>query len=106
MLEGDLLAAFVIHPDTFIALFFLTVARILPIVAMAPFFGAKLMPIPARMAFTICLFAILLPFLIIRTSAPLEWGALLIAYAAKEVVIGFLIGFLVTVPFMIVQMAG
>lgn len=106
MLEGEYFSAFMANPDYFVALFFLTVARILPIVAIVPFFGAKLMPAPARVAFTVCLFTILLPFLVTKTSVPLEWNYLLIAYAAKEALIGFILGFLVTIPFMIVQMSG
>lgn len=106
MLETQYLVSLVGNLSSFVSLFFLTVARLLPIIALAPFFGAKLMPIPARMALTVCLFAILLPFLVSTLTTPLQWGPHLIALALKELVIGLFMGFLVTVPFMIVQMSG
>lgn len=96
---------FLEHPDYFGSLFFLTLARLLPIIALAPFFGAKLMPMPARVGFAIALFAILFPFLVSKT-APIPWSTLLIGYALKELLVGFLIGFLITIPFNIAQMAG
>jgi type III secretion protein T len=93
------------NPEYFFSLLFLTVARVLPIVAMAPFFGAKVMPIPARMGFCLCLFAILLPF-IITEAAPIPWNSMLIIYVLKELLIGFIMGFLVMIPFNIIQMTG
>lgn len=84
---------------------FLTLSRVVPIVAIAPFFGAKLMPMPARIGFSICLFAILFPLIVSQTPL-IPWSTELIIYCLKEIAIGFLLGFLVTVPFYIIQMTG
>ncbi|MEI6531557.1 MAG: flagellar biosynthetic protein FliR [Chlamydiota bacterium] len=92
-------------PEHLISLFFLGLARILPVVVLAPFFGARLMPAPARVAFSIALFLILLPGLLI-TVPPLDWSPGLISYFIKETAVGFFIGFLVTIPFNIAQMSG
>lgn len=92
-------------PEHLVGLFFLAMARIFPVIVMAPFFGARLMPAPARVGFSIALFFILMPGLLMKTPE-LAWNIDLIAYAMKELAIGFLIGFLTTVPFTIAQMAG
>ncbi len=96
---------FIAEHEYFYSFLFLTLARVLPIITMAPFFGAKLMPGPARVGFAICLFAILLPLIVSKTN-PIPWSPIVIVYGLKEMAIGFLLGFLVTVPFYIVQMAG
>lgn len=93
-------------PGYLAALFFLTLCRLLPIIALAPFFGAKLMPVPARVALGICLFAIFLPHLMLITTPALNWTPALIGYAFKEIAIGFLLGFLISMPFNVAQMAG
>lgn len=92
-------------PEHLVGLFFLGLCRILPVVVLAPFFGARLMPAPARVAFSISLFFILFPSLLITTPV-LSWSPALIGYALKEIGIGFLIGFLITLPFTVAQMAG
>lgn len=92
-------------PEHLVSLFFLGLARILPVVVLAPFFGARLMPAPARVGFSIALFFILMPSLLVTVS-PLPWSPEVIAYAIKETAVGFLIGFLATVPFTIAQMSG
>ncbi len=92
-------------PDHIVALFFLTLCRLVPIVSMAPFFGARVMPAPARIAFSVCLFFILLPHLLFTTPL-LTWSPAVIFLACKEVMVGYLIGFLVSVPFQIAQMSG
>lgn len=92
-------------PEHLVSLFFLGLARILPIVVLAPFFGARLMPAPARVGFSIALFFIIMPSLLMTVS-PLPWSPAIIGYAIKETAVGFFIGFLITIPFTVAQMAG
>lgn len=59
-----------------------------------------------RMGFALALLAIFLPqnLMVVTHDFGLNWAFL--GYFAKEVVIGFGLGFLATVPFVIAQMAG
>ncbi|MBJ7448903.1 MAG: flagellar biosynthetic protein FliR [Parachlamydiales bacterium] len=100
------LVAIAAKPLYFVSLFFLTLARIMPIVAMAPFFGAKVMPVRAKVGLSIALAAIFMPFLMHITKVELTFDSTLVAFAFKEIIIGFILGFLSTVPFSIAQMAG
>ena len=92
-------------PEHIVGLFFLGIARILPIIALAPFFGARVLPQPARIAFAASLFLIVIPSLLMKMPM-LAWNTTLIAYAFKEMMIGLFLAFLVTVPFSIAQMSG
>lgn len=94
------------YPTIIIPLFFLFLARILPIIALAPFFGGRVLPHPVKMALAISLFAIFLPLLITTTTTPLAFNILSLAYFIKEIFIGYLLGFLISMPFNIVQSAG
>jgi type III secretion protein T len=93
-------------PATILSLFFLTLARIIPIMVLAPFFGAKNVPRVIRFMFSISLVAIFLPqnMMLIQTNIP--YGGLFIALFLKELIIGIVLGFLATIPFFIAQMAG
>lgn len=90
----------------FLSLMFLFMGRILPIIMLVPFFGGKVLPRPAKVAFSISLFAIFLPQLIAETKAPLEFNLILVNYLGKEVFVGVLLGFFLSIPFIIVQSAG
>ncbi|MDR3624655.1 MAG: flagellar biosynthetic protein FliR [Chlamydiales bacterium] len=106
MADASYAELFIENPDFYVALFFLSLFRILPILVLTPFLGAKLLPAPARIGFAISLFFLLMPFIAARTTTPLIWSPLLIGYAIKEGMIGLLIGFLASIPFSIVQMSG
>ncbi len=80
--------------------------RMLPIIALAPFFGARVLPHPVKVTFAISLFAIFLPQLTTVTTSSLEFSYILIFYLLKEVFIGLIIGFMVAIPFTIAQSAG
>ncbi len=95
-----------LQPATVLSLFFLTLARILPIMAIAPFFGAKNVPMVVRMMFSVSLVAIFLPQNLMIAHAELPFNLAYIGYLTKELLIGFLLGFLAAVPFYIAQMAG
>lgn len=90
----------------FLSLMFLFMGRMLPIIALAPFFGAKVLPHPVKLTFAFSLFAIFLPQLTAITTTTLQFDAMLIVYLVKEVFVGLLIGFMVSIPFMIVQSSG
>ncbi len=93
-------------PLSALSLFFLFLARMLPILAQAPFFGAKLLPHTTKMALAVSLFVIFLPkLLVVMTTAP-TFDTSLIWLVIKEMVIGTILGFLITVPFTLVQNAG
>lgn len=96
------------HDDItpFLSLMFLFMGRIFPIIALVPFFGGKVLPRPVKVTFAISLFAIFLPQLIFVTKTPMGFNLTLVTYLAKEVFVGLLIGFFLSIPFIIVQSAG
>jgi len=89
-----------------VVLFFLFLTRMLPIIAMAPFLGARILPHPVKVTFAISLFVIFLPRLLLVTTTPLAFNMLSIVLFAKELVVGMIIGFMISIPFSIVQSAG
>lgn len=100
-------SAFAKHnPTAAFTVFFLFLGRMLPIIALSPFFGARVLPQPVKVAFAICMFAIFLPKLLEVTTTPLQFNILAILLLVKELFIGFCIGLIITTPFIIVQNAG
>lgn len=93
-------------PLSALTLVFLFFGRILPIIALSPFFGSRVLPHPVKVAFALCLFAIFLPKLLSVTTTPLQFNLMGLLLLLKEVFIGFIIGFLISLPFTIVQGAG
>lgn len=89
-----------------LSLLFLFFARFFPIIALSPFFGAKVLPHPVKVMFAITMFVVFLPKLLIVTTTPLDFDYMLLLYLIKELFIGFVLGFIMGVPFMIVQNAG
>jgi len=89
-----------------LSLLFLFMARFLPIVAQAPFFGAKVLPHPVKIAFTICMFVIFLPHLLAVTTEPITFNPMLVLLMFKELFIGLLMGYIISMPFTVVQSAG
>lgn len=89
-----------------LTLLFLFLARILPIIALSPFFGSKILPHPVKVTFGISLFAVFLPLLLQVTTTQLVYDASIYALFAKELFIGFLIGTFVSIPFIVVQTTG
>jgi type III secretion protein T len=93
-------------PLAFLSLMFLFMGRMLPIISLAPFFGAKVLPHPVKVAFSLALFVIFLPQLVFLTTTKLDFNFMLILYMIKEIFVGLLIGYMISIPFMIVQNAG
>lgn len=89
-----------------LALLFLFFGRMLPIIAQAPFFGARVLPHPVKVSFALCIFVLFLPKLLLVTNKPLGFNFMLLLLMIKEIFIGYLIGFMLNVPFTIVQSAG
>lgn len=94
------------NPEAALSLLFLFLARFFPIVALSPFFGARVLPHPVKVIFSICIFVILLPQLLNVTTTPIEYDLRLVILMIKELFVGLIIGYLVSMPFQIVQSAG
>src|SRR5580704_7675266 len=94
------------NPTAPLSLLFLFLARFLPIIALAPFFGAKVLPHPVKLTFAISMFVIFLPQLLFVTQTPLQFNMSLILMLLKEMFVGFSMGYLISCPFIIVQNAG
>ncbi len=95
-----------LSPMTVLAIFFLTIARIFPILALVPFFGAQNVPMTIRAMFGIALAAIFLPQNLLVVHQEIPFAMPFIGYCLKELLIGFILGFLASCPFYIAQMAG
>lgn len=93
-------------PVALLSLFILTLARLLPIIALSPFFGSRVLPHPVKVTFAISLFAIFLPQLLQVTLTPLDFNLTLIALLLKEGFIGLCLGLLVSAPFIVAQNVG
>lgn len=89
-----------------VSLMFLFLARFLPIIALAPFFGARVLPHPVKIIFALSMFVIFLPQLLVVTTSHLTFDWLLGFYFVKELFIGLSLGFIISIPFTIVQSAG
>ena len=89
-----------------VSLFFLILMRIVPIMALAPFLGSKLAPGIAKMGLAICLSVIFLPILAVKLDKPVVFNNAFILYSLKEILIGFVLGFLIAIPFYMVQTSG
>ena len=90
----------------FLSLMFLFLGRMLPIISLAPFFGSRVLPHPIKVTFGISLFVIFFPQLLLTTTTPLEFNLIWLFYLIKEIFVGLLMGFMISIPFIIVQNAG
>lgn len=93
-------------PTTIFTFLFLFLARMLPIIAQVPFFGSKLLPNPVKMTFAISLFVLFFPHFLTITKTPLSFGTSSVILFAKEFFIGYLLGLIMSMPFIIVQTTG
>ncbi len=96
-----------VPPLSVLTIFFLGLMRLAPVVAIAPFLGARL-PSPVKIGLLIALTLVLLPFLITHTAKQTvpTFDSGFYLFALKEVFIGFILAFLITIPFYIVQSCG
>jgi type III secretion protein T len=93
-------------PITVLSIFFLTIARILPIMTVAPFLGAKNLPMVIRMMFSVALVALFFPQNLIMATTQIAPDARFIGLILKELLIGVCIGLFASAPFFIAQMSG
>lgn len=95
-----------LDPITVLSVFFLTLARILPLVAIVPFLGAKNIPRLVRMMFAVALCMIFMPQNLLNVHANIPNDMTYISYLLKELLIGAFFGFIASAPFYIATTAG
>lgn len=93
-------------PRALFSLLFLFLARFLPIIALSPFFGARVLPNPTKVFFALTILVIFLPQYLLSFSTALKFDLRLVLLVIKEIFVGLSIGFLISIPFIIVQAAG
>lgn len=89
-----------------LSLFLLTLFRILPIIVFAPFLGGRNLPNPVKIMFGIALASIFIPTVLASSKGAVEFNWLYLGYSLKELAIGFILGFLIAIPFFIGQASG
>lgn len=94
------------NPLAVLTLLFLFFARFLPIIALSPFFGARVLPHPVKLAFGISMFVIFLPQLLTVTKAPVAFSPYALLLIVKELFVGLILGFIISMPFSIAQNVG
>lgn len=107
-LGGDSYFSFILSkplPEIW-ALFLITLCRIIPIIALAPFLGGKVLADPMKVGLGIALVPFFLPYIVGSSTTSLELDVTFILLMIKEVMIGCLLGFLVSIPFFAAQGAG
>lgn len=93
-------------PAAIISLMFLFFGRMMPIIALSPFFGSRVLPHPVKVTFAFSLFAIFFPQFTTLVHTPLAFNFHLMLLMMKEIVIGLLMGFMVSIPFTVAQTTG
>ncbi|MEG0036835.1 MAG: EscT/YscT/HrcT family type III secretion system export apparatus protein [Victivallaceae bacterium] len=95
------------HPAIVWQTFLLLMARVLPIFAIVPYLGAKLLPSPIKLGVSITYMAIAFPKILMDTTfVQYNSDALFYLLILKEVFIGCLMGFIAAFPFYATQSAG
>lgn len=94
------------HPVAALSLLFLFFGRFMPIIALSPFFGSRVLPHPVKVTFALSMFVIFLPKLLETTTRPIDFNITLLMYMTKELLVGLLIGNIMSIPFIVVQSAG
>ncbi|MFA5250579.1 MAG: EscT/YscT/HrcT family type III secretion system export apparatus protein [Parachlamydiales bacterium] len=89
-----------------LAVFFLSLGRLLPIMVLAPFFASSQLPAPMKIMFSASLLFLLFPQILFSLQGTLALDASFIGLFLKEVLIGFALGFFVAIPFYIAQSSG
>ncbi len=89
-----------------LSLLLLTIARIMPVITLAPFFGSRVLPHPVKVVFSLVLAFSVLPKLLLTSTVALTFDATLFLLFVKELFIGLIMGFFLGLPFMIVSSSG
>jgi type III secretion protein T len=80
--------------------------RFVPIVILAPFFGAKIIPPTAKVAIVLSLAVIFLPMMMQEIRGPLPFDLTYIGLMFKELFIGVLLGTFISIPFFVANASG
>ena len=95
-----------LSPISALSFFFLILMRIGPIVALSPFLGSRL-PGGVKIGLAISLALVFLPHVIGVSKIPAPtFDMVFLGYCAKELLMGFILAFLVNIPFYIAQASG
>ncbi len=86
--------------------FLLGLFRFAPIIALAPFLGSKLIPTIGRALFMVFLTLIFMPIILFHAEHKDLTTVAFLGLSIKELLIGYIIGFFVAIPFYIVQSTG
>lgn len=92
-------------PLSLFAVYLLGMLRLGPTVAFAPFFGTRV-PSAVKMGMLLAFSVVLLPNVVTTASSLVLFNAAYIGLAIKELAIGFVLAFFVSVPFYIAQSSG
>jgi type III secretory pathway component EscT len=94
------------NPLAVLSLLMLFLGRFLPIISLSPFFGSRVMPHPVKVTFGLTMFAVFLPQLLTVTTTPIGFSSFTVILLIKEIFIGLVIGFIISIPFILAQNAG
>ncbi len=98
------------NPQAFLVLFGLSFARFISFITIVPFFGGSVVPSQVKVATAMALVIITYPSLLAELppdGSPLPFGAVgFVGMLAKEVFVGFTLGFVASLVFEAVQVAG
>lgn len=87
-------------------IFLLGLARIAPTIAITPFFGGKMAGQVTKLGLGVGVTFIFLPYLVISTPISLSMDVTFMLLMAKEIVIGSILGFIISIPFYYAQGSG
>lgn len=96
---------FELDPFALLSIFFLGLMRFAPIVSLAPFLGNKA-PSTVKMGLLICLTLVFLPQMIMTSQTIVGFNFQYIILCCKELFLGFVLAFFITIPFYIAETAG
>lgn len=92
-------------PFAMLSLFLLGMARMMPILAAAPFFGAKI-PSPIKMGLLTALTVAFLPQIVMTSTTMVDFNTAFIGLLFKEFFIGMFLAFFAGLPFSTAESAG
>lgn len=92
-------------PLQILCIFLLGAMRMAPIIANAPFLGGKT-PSPVKMGLLAVMTILFLPNIALTTKTMLSFDSTFLLLCGKELFIGFLLSFLISIPFYIAQSSG
>lgn len=92
-------------PFSMLSLFLLAMARMIPVLATAPFFGSKI-PAPIKMGLLVALSVVFLPQIVMTSTTRVDFNTTYILLLFKEFFVGMFLAFFASLPFMVAESAG